>query len=69
MIILTFDECENYLLANRVYTVLLGKAVPSNRIGTADGTRYNHYSLLKTVEENWGLGNLGANDVDATPFF
>ncbi|KAH8891789.1 phosphoesterase [Thozetella sp. PMI_491] len=70
LIILTFDECENYLaLANRVYAVLLGKAVPSTRVGTSDDTKYNHYSLTKTVEDNWGLGDLGENDVDATPFF
>jgi hypothetical protein len=24
------------------------------------GCRYNHYSLLKSVEDNWGLGDLGA---------
>ncbi len=69
LIILTFDECENYLGANRVYTVLLGSAVPANRVGTSDNTKYNHYSLTKTVEANWGLGNLGENDVDATAFF
>ena len=24
-----------------------------------DHTTYNHYSLLTTVEDNWGLGHLG----------
>jgi len=69
LIILTFDECENYLAANRVYTVLLGGAVPQSKVGTTDSTKYNHYSLTKTVEANWGLGNLGENDVGATAFF
>ncbi|KAI0878654.1 phosphoesterase family-domain-containing protein [Hypoxylon argillaceum] len=69
LIVLTFDESENYLAANRVFTVLLGNAVPSSKIGTTDATQYNHYSLLKTVENNWGLGNLGQNDVNAVPFF
>ncbi|KAI0133784.1 phosphoesterase family-domain-containing protein [Xylariales sp. AK1849] len=68
LVILTFDECENYLAANRVFTVLLGGAVTGQE-GTTDSTRYNHYSLTKTVEDNWGLGDLGENDVDATPFF
>jgi phospholipase C len=68
LIILTFDECENYLAANRVFTVLLGGAV-SGKVGTTNSTRFNHYSLTKTVEQNWGLGNLGENDVDATAFF
>ncbi|KAI0105015.1 phosphoesterase family-domain-containing protein [Nemania sp. FL0031] len=69
LIVLTFDESENYLAANRVFTVLLGNAVPSSKVGTTDSTRYNHYSLTKTVEDNWALGNLGQNDVDAVPFF
>jgi acid phosphatase len=69
LIILTFDECSNYLAANRVYTVLLGGAIPRSSIGTSNGTRFNHYSLTKTVEDNWGLGNLGENDVGASAFF
>ncbi|KAJ8122972.1 hypothetical protein ONZ43_g963 [Nemania bipapillata] len=69
LIVLTFDESENYLAANRVFTVLLGNAIPSSKIGTMDSTKYNHYSLIKTVEDNWGLGNLGQNDVSAVPFF
>jgi acid phosphatase len=52
-----------------VFTVLLGNAIPSGKIGTTDSTRYNHYSLIKTVEDNWSLGNLGENDVSAVPFF
>jgi hypothetical protein len=66
LIILTFDECENYALPNRVYTVLLGGAVSAGLIGTSNGTSFNHYSLTKTVEDNWNLGNLGQDDVGAT---
>lgn len=32
-----------------------------------DSTQYNHYSLLRTVEDNWGLGSLGRHDATATP--
>ncbi len=69
LIILTFDESESYLAENRVFSVLLGSAVPSSKVGTTDSTRYNHYSLTKTVEDNWALGDLGQNDVSAVPFF
>ncbi|KAI0553183.1 phosphoesterase family-domain-containing protein [Xylaria curta] len=69
LIVLTFDESENYLGSNNVFTVLLGSAVPSSKVGTTDSTRYNHYSLTKTVEDNWALGNLGQNDVSAVSFF
>jgi len=27
----------------------------------------NHYSLIKMLEENWGLGSLGKNDKSAAP--
>ncbi|KAJ5432293.1 uncharacterized protein N7458_011449 [Penicillium daleae] len=68
LIILTFDEGLT-TGTNQVYAVLLGGAVSSTKVGTTDNTAYNHYSLLKTVETNWALGNLGENDVDATAFF
>lgn len=68
LIILTFDECENYLGDNRVYAALLGSAVEGKE-GTTNNARYNHYSLIKTVEDNWNLGNLGENDVNAVAFF
>ncbi|KAJ5635020.1 uncharacterized protein N7484_008333 [Penicillium longicatenatum] len=68
LIILTFDEGLT-TGTNQIYAVLLGGAVSSAQVGTKDDTAYNHYSLLKTVETNWDLGNLGENDVDATAFF
>ncbi|KUI63430.1 Phosphate-repressible acid phosphatase [Cytospora mali] len=65
LIVLTWDECENYLLENRVLAILLGSAVPDNLVGTTDSTKFSHYSLSKTAEDNWSLGSLGKNDVDA----
>lgn len=66
LIVLTWDECENYLAENRVLAVLLGSAVPDSLVGTTDSTEFSHYSLSKTAQDNWGLGSLGKNDVDAT---
>ncbi|KAK3935752.1 phosphoesterase family-domain-containing protein [Diplogelasinospora grovesii] len=68
LVILTFDEGTT-TGTNQVYAALLGSAVPAAKVGTTDGTMYNHYSLTKTVEDNWGLGNLGQNDVSAAAFF
>jgi hypothetical protein len=65
---LTFDEGSTSG-TNQVYSVLLGSAVPAAKVGTTNNTRYNHYSLTKTVELNWSLGNLGQNDVSASAFF
>lgn len=66
LIVLTWDECENYLLENRVLALLLGSAVPDTLVNTTDSTEFSHYSLSKTAQDNWGLGSLGKNDVDAT---
>ncbi|KAK3311829.1 phosphoesterase family-domain-containing protein [Apodospora peruviana] len=68
LVILTFDEGTT-TGTNRVYAVLLGSAIPTAKKGTTNSTTYNHYSLVKTVEVNWSLGNLGTNDISANAFF
>lgn len=65
LVVLTWDECEDYLGENRVLAVMLGSAVPDKLVGKTDSTEFNHYSLSKTAQVNWGLGSLGKNDVDA----
>ena len=65
LIVLTWDECENYLIENRVLAMLLGSAVSDDLVGTTNSTEFSHYSLSKTAEDNWNLGSLGKNDVDA----
>jgi acid phosphatase len=37
-------------------------------VNSTDNTNFDHYSLLKTIEQNWSLGILGTNDVSAVPF-
>lgn len=66
LIVLTFDENETYGINNRIYTLLLGGAVPEKLRGTTDSTYYTHYSTLSTVEANWGLGSLGRGDTNKT---
>lgn len=68
LVILTFDEGST-TGTNQIYAALLGNAVPSSLVGTTNDTSYNHYSLTKTAERNWNLGNLGQNDVGANAFF
>lgn len=38
-----FPCLENYAIQNRVFSVLLGDAVPESLEGTTDGNYYNHY--------------------------
>ncbi|KAK8053320.1 phosphoesterase-domain-containing protein [Apiospora saccharicola] len=68
LVVVSFDETENYFSSNRVFTMLLGGAVRGKE-GTKEGAKYNHYSGLKTVEQNWDLGDLGQNDVKAVAYF
>lgn len=69
LVLLTFDESENYANNNQVFSVLLGDAVPASSHGTTDTKAYNHYSQMATVENNWNLGNLGLSDATASTFF
>ncbi|KAI0261864.1 phosphoesterase family-domain-containing protein [Gloeopeniophorella convolvens] len=66
LILLTFDETETFTVNNRIFSVLLGGAVPESARGTVDSTYYTHYSALSTVEANWGLGSLGRGDTNKT---
>ncbi|KAJ9143073.1 Phosphoesterase family-domain-containing protein [Pleurostoma richardsiae] len=69
LIVLTFDERENYFtLQNRVFTVLLGSAIGSDLVGTTNSTRFSHYSLTKTAEVNWDLPSLTDHDAEAISF-
>ncbi|KAN0100970.1 Phosphoesterase family domain containing protein [Tylopilus felleus] len=66
LILITFDESETYTINNNVLTILLGGVVPESLYNTTDDTFYTHYSLLSTVQNNWGLGNLGRGDTNKT---
>jgi len=65
LFIVTWDE-DDYTEENQIFTAVWGSMIKPN---SKDHTFYDHYSLLRTIEDNWGLGNLGRNDANATPFF
>lgn len=66
LILITFDENGSTNKRNQVWGCLLGGAIPASLKGTTDNTFYTHYSALRTVELNWGLGSLGRGDANAT---
>ncbi|KAK2607573.1 hypothetical protein N8I77_006237 [Diaporthe amygdali] len=68
LIMLTYDESESYDIPNKISTLLLGNAVPSELKGTEDDTYYTHYSILATLQNNWELPCLGRYDVGANIF-
>jgi len=72
LVVVTYDEADfeasyekgnkyYYDGPNQIYTVLLGDCITPGQ--QEEG--YNHYSLLKTVEKNFNLGDLQKNDRDA----
>ncbi|MGI8510001.1 MAG: alkaline phosphatase family protein [Gemmatimonadaceae bacterium] len=59
LVVITFDESANPLSEmltgsqpNRIYTALIGGMVGT---GAVSNTPYSHYSLLRTIELNFGL--------------
>ena len=66
LIVITFDEAYPYYDPYEIYTLLIGDMIPA---GTTRTEPYNHYSLLRSVEENFGLGTLKRNDAAAMPYW
>lgn len=62
LLVVTFDE-DNRLAGNRIPTVLYGQPVTP---GSSSSTRYNHYDLLRTLEDGQGLTTHAGNAASAT---
>lgn len=66
LIAITFDEAYPYYEGYNIYTLLIGDMLEA---GTVRTEPYNHYSLLRSVEVNFGTGTLRRNDTAATPYW
>lgn len=63
LIIVTFDESSSYA-HNHTYALFLGNMV---KPGYAASGCYDHYNVLRTIEDNFQLGNLGGEDLNSSP--
>jgi Phosphoesterase family len=61
LFVITFDESASK--ANQIYTAVYGDDVVT---GAVSKIAYNHYSILKTIENAWSLGTLGKKDQSAS---
>ncbi|MFG2947716.1 alkaline phosphatase family protein [Streptomyces adustus] len=61
LLVVTFDE-DNRLAGNRIATVLYGQPVTA---GSSSSTTYNHYNLLRTLEDSQGLSAHAGNAASA----
>lgn len=66
LIVLTFDEAYPYPFDYGIYTLLMGDFLQP---GTINTDPVNHYSLLRSIEENFGLGSLKRHDAMARPYW
>jgi len=62
LVIVTFDESEGNTKPERIYTVFLGAMVKPQEVTAA----YNHYSVLRTIEDNFGLDPIHKESGDGT---
>jgi phospholipase C len=73
LLVVTYDEgdsdaacCGGRSGGGRIVTVV---ASPLSRRGYSSSTPFNHYSLLRTIEDSWGLDHLGhAGDPSVSNF-
>ena len=63
LVVLTFDESEDDA-HNHIYTLFLGGMVER---GAEVHACYDHYNLLRTIEDNFGVGTLGVEDEKSVP--
>jgi acid phosphatase len=63
LVIVTFDESEGDEKNDRIYTIFLGDMVKNQTVDK----EYNHFSVLKTIEDNFGLPPLNSGDTNAAP--
>jgi len=68
LVVITFDESGGNE-DNRIFTLFLGDMVndAAHQDPKALAKQYDHYSVLRTIEDNFGLPPLTANDRAAQP--
>ncbi len=66
LIVVTFDESAEQSAqgGNHIYTVFLGGMIKAGKKVTSN---YNHYNVLRTIEDNFGLRPMADGDGHATP--
>lgn len=63
LFILTFDEGKKNSATNQIFTVIIGKKI---KAGSINSQKLSHAGLLKLIEDEYGIGNLGRDDLKAS---
>ncbi len=64
LLVITWDESEEHESTNNIPLIMVGSKVKK---GYSSANRYDHMSLLKTIETAWGLPSMQADDKNARP--
>jgi len=64
LVVITYDESQGGSPDNHIYTVFRGDMV---RPGTVNRDVLNHFNVLRTIEDNFGLAPLADGDGKARP--
>jgi hypothetical protein len=69
LVVVTFDESRDQqpTARNSIYTVLLGDPISPDWVGKQLDTYQDHFTILRTIEQNFGLCPLAAGDQAAQP--
>lgn len=62
LIEITFDESDSHFDNNQILTLFMG---PMVQPGANISTHYNHYDVLRTIEDDFSLGSFQKNDRSA----
>lgn len=70
LFLIAYDEYGSKLPQgpSRVWAGLAGSSLGPATSDHTDGTFYTHYSVPRTIEDNWNLGSLHTNDSTSSPF-
>jgi hypothetical protein len=60
LVVITYDESEGGAIPERIYTVFLGAMIKPQEVKAA----YDHYSVLRTIEDNFGVGPIHTDSGD-----
>lgn len=64
MFVVTFDEDDGGSDDNKVMTILFGPDFHPSSNKKTDHTKYNHYSLLRTIEDNVSCHDIFFSEAD-----
>ena len=62
LFVISFDESDSRAKNNQIYTVFVGKNIVK---GSVNKQLLNHYAILKMIEDEFNLANLGRYDATA----